>query len=91
MDGWMDAWMDVCTCPPPPPHTHTMSYFNIYCSSITASGASGGIGTYSRSWEAVGGYVHAKFDLEKGDKIYIVVGHQGESTRCDQQVGVICL
>ncbi|XP_041353518.1 leukocyte tyrosine kinase receptor-like isoform X2 [Gigantopelta aegis] len=56
--------------------------------SITASGGCGGIGTSSQS-EAVGGYVHAKFDLQKGDKIYIVVGHQGESTRCDKQNKVL--
>ncbi|XP_055956866.1 leukocyte tyrosine kinase receptor [Patella vulgata] len=47
--------------------------------SITAVGASGGLGTESGSELSRGGYVHGKFNFTSGTKLYLLVGQEGES------------
>ena len=46
--------------------------------SITALGASGGTGAKNPT-PTRGAFVHANFNLTKGDKIYILIGQEGES------------
>ena len=60
--------------------------FHFLYFSITALGASGGTGVQNPK-ASMGGYVNAKFNLTKGDQIYMLVGQQGESA-CSQ---VSCL
>ncbi|ELU07737.1 hypothetical protein CAPTEDRAFT_199546 [Capitella teleta] len=45
--------------------------------SITALGASGGIGVLNTE-PSKGAYAHAKFNLTAGEKIYMLVGQRGE-------------
>ena len=46
--------------------------------SITALGASGGRGVINTD-PSKGAYAHAKFNLTKGEKIYMLIGQEGES------------
>lgn len=45
---------------------------------ITAYGAAGGKGAKNHNKRNHGIFISATFDLEKGDTLYILVGHQGE-------------